>query len=280
MPNTAQNIQDIKNFRCCIYRRRGVKVLKWSSNVYDGLMEMKQRRDRKEEENLKSCGYVKILSANISSVGTNNLWGTNNLRAMLQPYYLLQLLQKQTDSLMEVSCLEPPPSVPQGNFLSGESHLTAKPLAKQSWRFSHWSFLPPPVPAITQELIWHNAPVKLELECQRTSRGKGKENQIWTSKVIKPQLKASAQSIAILKCNGKMLCCSETARLQRKICQGTAGNKSWRRRRPFSMVFPMQLKYQTNQKPPHQERCGQCWCGIWREQNLPAFYEQKTQRNL
>lgn len=195
---------------------------------------------------------------------------------MLQPYYLLQLVQKQTDSLIEVSCLELPPCVPQGNFLSVESHLTAKPLAKQSWRFS----LPPPVPAITQELKLHNAPLELELECQGTVRGKGKENQILTSTVIKSQLKASAQSITLLKCNGKMLCCSERVRLQRKACQGTAGNKSWRRRRRrlISMVFPLQLKYWTNQKPPHQERCGQCWCGIWREQNLAAFYKQKTQK--
>lgn len=188
---------------------------------------------------------------------------------------------RSKETLMEVSCLKPPPSAPQGNFLSGVSHLTAKPLAKQSWRFSHWSFLPPPEPAITQELIWHNATVELKLECQGMVRGKGKENQILTSKVIGAQLKASAQSIAILKCNGKMLCCSERASLQRKTCQGTAGNKSWRRRRRLIfIVFPMQLKYWTNQKPPHQERSGQCWCGIWRDQNLSAFYKQKTQRNF
>lgn len=96
---------------------------------------------------------------------------------MLQPYYLLQLLQKQTDSLMEVSCLEPPPSVPQGNFLSGESHLTAKPLAKQSWRFSHWSFLPLPVPAITQELIRHNAPVRAQAGVPGDSEGQSERKR-------------------------------------------------------------------------------------------------------
>lgn len=72
-PDTAQNTQDTKNFRCYIYRRTGVKVLKLSNNVWNGPMEMKQTRGRKEEENLKSSGYVKILSANRGSIGTNNL---------------------------------------------------------------------------------------------------------------------------------------------------------------------------------------------------------------